>query len=125
MRITPTSGLPPDEIERLIKEAETYTETDRQAKEAVVLRNKLDTLLRNTQKSFTKFGGLLSQNDQDIAERVFGESDAALKTNNIEEINQALNNLERVAGQLTAAMMNPSNESAPAETGEIERNTRD
>ena len=29
MRITPTSGLPPDEIERLIKEAETYTETDR------------------------------------------------------------------------------------------------
>jgi molecular chaperone DnaK len=125
MRITPTSGLPPDEIERLIKEAETYTETDRQAKEAVVLRNKLDSLLRNTQKSFTKFGGLLSQNDQDIAERVFGESDAALKTNNIEEINQALNNLERVAGQLTAAMMNPSNESAPAETAEIERNTRD
>jgi molecular chaperone DnaK len=125
MRITPTSGLPPDEIERLIKEAETYTETDRQAKEAVVLRNKLDSLLRNTQKSFTKFGGLLSQNDQDIAERVFGESDAALKTNNIEEINQALNNLERVAGQVTAAMMNPSNESAPAETAEIERNTRD
>jgi molecular chaperone DnaK len=125
MRITPTSGLPPDEIERLIKEAETHTETDRQAKEAVVLRNKLDSLLRNTQKSFTKFGGLLSQNDQDIAERVFGESDAALKTNNIEEINQALNNLERVAGQVAAAMMNPSNESAPAETAEIERNTRD
>ncbi len=88
MRITPTSGLPPDEIERLIKEAETYTETDRQAKEAVVLRNKLDTLLRNTQKSFAKFGGLLSQNDQDIAERVFSESDAAMKTNSIDEISQ-------------------------------------
>src|SRR6266705_5195426 len=88
MRITPTSGLPPDEIERLIKEAETYTETDRQAKEAVVLRNKLDTLLRNTQKSFAKFGGLLSQNDQDIAERVFSESDVAMKTNSIDEISQ-------------------------------------
>src|SRR5256886_5680826 len=81
MRITPTSGLAPDEIQHLIKEAETFAETDRQAKEAVVLRNKLDTLLRNTQKSFTKFGGLLSQNDQDIAERVFGVSDTAAKTN--------------------------------------------
>jgi molecular chaperone DnaK len=125
MRITPTSGLPPDEIERLIKEAETHTETDRQAKEAVVLRNRLDTLLRNTQKSFTKFGGLLSQNDQDIAERVFGESDAAAKTNSIDEISQALNNLERVAGQLTAAVMNPSKEDASAEAEEIEHNTRD
>ena len=125
MRITPTSGLPPDEIERLIKEAETYTETDRQAKEAVVLRNKLDTLLRNTQKSFAKFGGLLSQNDQDIAERVFGESDAAAKTNSIDEISQALNNLERVAGQLTTAMMNPSKDNESAEAEEIEGNTRD
>ena len=125
MRITPTSGLPPDEIERLIKEAETYTETDRQAKEAVVLRNKLDTLLRNTQKSFAKFGGLLSQNDQDIAERVFSESDAAMKTNSIDEISQALNNLERIAGQLTAAMMDPSKDDSSAEAKKIERNTRD
>src|SRR5438128_1545504 len=125
MRITPTSGLPPDEIERLIKEAETYTESDREAKEMVVMRNKLESLLRNTQKSFTKFGGLLSQNDQDIAERVFGESDAAAKTNSIDEISQALNNLERVAGQLTAAMMNPSKEDASPEAEEVEHNTRD
>jgi molecular chaperone DnaK len=125
MRITPTSGLPPDEINRLITEAESLTEADRQAKEAVVLRNRLDTLLRNTQKSFTKFGGMLSQNDQDIAERVFGESEAAARTSNIDEINQALTNLERVAGQLATAMMKPPRESESGESLEIERNTRD
>ena len=54
MRITPTSGLPPDQIERLIEEAEAYTEADRRVKEVVVLRNKLESLLRNTQKGFTK-----------------------------------------------------------------------
>src|SRR2546425_3703200 len=108
MRITPTSGLPPDEIERLIKEAETYTETDRQAKEAVVLRNKLDTLLRNTLKSFTRFGGLLSENDQKLAERVFVESEGALQANSLDEINKALNGLEQTAGLLTAAMMDPT-----------------
>lgn len=49
MRITPTSGLAPDEIQQLIKEAEGFADSDRVAKEIVVLRNKLESLLRNTQ----------------------------------------------------------------------------
>jgi len=108
MRITPTSGLTPDEIDRLIREAEDFADSDKDAKEIVVLRNKLESLLRNTRKSFTKFGGLLSQNDQDIAERVFAEAESASKTDNMSEINHALNSLERTAAQLTAAMLNPT-----------------
>src|SRR6266481_2715930 len=110
MRITPTSGLPPDQIDRLIEEAEAYTETDRQVKEVVVLRNKLESLLRNTQKSFTRFGGLLSENDQKLAERVFVESEGALKANSIDEISDVLNRLERTATQLTTAMLNPKDD---------------
>ena len=114
MRITPTSGLAPDEIQHLIKEAETHAETDRDAKEVVVLRNKLESLLRNTQKSFTKFGGLLSENDQEIAERVFGEAEVAATAEGREPINKALTALERVAADLTNAMMNPTNEAVPS-----------
>src|SRR6266849_250574 len=110
MRITPTSGLAPDEIQHLIKEAETFAESDRDAKEVVVLRNKLESLLRNTQKSFTKFGGMLSANDQEIADRVFGEAEAAANAEGRETINKALTALERVAAQLTNAMMNPTND---------------
>ena len=113
MRITPTSGLAPDEIQHLIKEAETHAEVDRDAKEVVVLRNKLESLLRNTQKSFTKFGGLLSANDQEIAERVFSEAETAATAEGRETINKALTAMERVAAQLTNAMMNPTNESVP------------
>jgi molecular chaperone DnaK len=113
MRITPTSGLAPDEIQHLIKEAETFADTDRDAKEVVVLRNKLESLLRNTQKSFTKFGGLLSANDQEIAERVFSEAEAATTADARETVNKALTALERVAAQLTHAMMNPTNEAVP------------
>jgi molecular chaperone DnaK len=115
MRITPTSGLTPDEIERLISEAEGFAESDRGTKEKVILRNKLDSMLRNTQKSFTKFGGLLSQNDQESAERVFTEAQAAVKSEAIDEINKALNGLTRVASQLTTAMMNPANKSSHGE----------
>jgi len=106
MRITPTSGLAPEEIDRLIHEADEFADTDRSAKEAVLLRNKLDSLLRNTKKSFTKFGGLLSQEEQDNADLVFADAESASKLNTVEEMNKALNRLERIAGQLTSAMLN-------------------
>ncbi|MFN2512010.1 MAG: molecular chaperone DnaK [Pyrinomonadaceae bacterium] len=107
MRITPTSGLTPDEIDRFINEASDFAEMDRDAKQRVILHNKLESLVRNTKKSFEKFGGLLSENDQEIAERVFKESETAVKTGTPEEIDKALNGMERIAGQLTVAMMKP------------------
>ncbi len=106
MRITPTSGLNPEEIDRLIREAEEFADSDKSTKEMLVLRTKVDSLLRNTQKSFTKFGGLLPEPEQDAAEKVFAEADAAIKTDKLEEITIALTKLERVAGQLTSAMLN-------------------
>ena len=115
MRITPTSGLAPNEIEQLIKEAEGHADADRMAKEMVVLRNKLESLLRNTQKSFNKFGGVLSTNDQEIAERIFKEAEEAVGADAKEPINKALTALERIAGQLTAAMMDPKKDSSSSE----------
>jgi molecular chaperone DnaK len=112
MRITPTSGLAPDEIQQLIMEAEGFADADRLAKETVILRNKLESLLRNTQKSFAKFNSVLSTNDQEIAERIFKEAEAAIKLDGKDAINKALNSLERVAGQLTAAMMDPTGHSS-------------
>ena len=110
MRITPTSGLAPDEIENLIKEAEAFASADKDAKEVVVLRNKLESLLRNTQKSFAKFGSMLSKNDQEIADRVFGEAQLAAEGDSVDAIGKGLSALERVANELTSAMMNPTDE---------------
>jgi molecular chaperone DnaK len=108
MRITPTSGLTPDEIDRLIRESEEFADSDRDTKELLVLRTRLDSLLRNTKKSFTKFGGLLPEIEQEGAEGVFNEAEAASMTEKLEEIKIALNKLERLAGQLTSAMLNPT-----------------
>ena len=115
MRITPTSGLAPDEIDRLISEAEQFADSDRETKEMVILHNKLDSLLRNTKKSFANFGMLLSENDQEISQRVFSEGEAAIKTNDLEQINKALTGLERMAAQLTAAMMKPAKDASTQE----------
>ncbi len=110
MRITPTSGLAPDEIDRLIQEAEDFADSDRAVKEVLVLRTKLESLLRNTKKSFTEYGGLLSETDQGNADTVFKEAEAARSSEKLEEIKMVLTKLERVAGQLTAAMLNPTSE---------------
>ncbi len=108
MRITPTSGLAPEEIDRIIHEADEFADSDRNLKELLVLRTKLESLLKNTKKSFTKFGGLLPETDQKTAETVFDESAAAIKSEKVEEVRTVLNKLERVAGQLTSAMLNPT-----------------
>ncbi|MBA3514319.1 MAG: molecular chaperone DnaK [Pyrinomonadaceae bacterium] len=108
MRVTPTSGLTPEEIDQFINEATNFAETDREAKQRAILHNRLESLLRNTRKSFDKFGGLVSDNDQDIAERVFKESRTAVNTGTPEQIEKALNALERIASQLTVSMMKPT-----------------
>ena len=112
MRITPTSGLSPEEIDRLIHEAEEFADSDRVAKEVLVLKTRLESLLRNTRKSFTEYGGLLSEIDQNTAEAVFKDAEAAGSSEKFEEINIVMKKLERVAGQLTAAMLNPTDATA-------------
>ena len=43
-----------------------------------------------------------------MQKRSFMEAEAAAKSEKLDEINRAMIKLERVAGQLTAAMLNPT-----------------
>ena len=115
MRITPTSGLAPEEIDRLIREAEEFADSDRSVKEVLLMRNKLDSLLRNTKRSFMKFGGMLSAEQQEVAERVFGEAEAAVKAEEPGEMKKVLTSLEVVAGQLTSAMLSAAPDATTSE----------
>ncbi len=105
MRITPTSGLSPDEIERIIAEAASSVESDRTLRERVDLQNKLVSLVRNTQRSFLEFGGLLSLEGQEAGQQLLVEGEAAIKSEEIGEVRLALDGVERLGRQLTAAMM--------------------
>jgi molecular chaperone DnaK len=108
MRVTPTSGLSPDEINRLIAEAETSTDTDRRLKEMIGLRNKLDSLMRNTQRALTEFGDGLSSEERRAAQRTLSEGESATHSDNLEEIRTALEAVEMLGIQITNAMMKSS-----------------
>ncbi len=108
MRITPTSGLSPDEIERIIAEAASSIESDRTERERVNLQDKLVSLVRNTQRSFLEYGGLLPKEVQEAGEQLLVEGLAAINSAEIGEVRLALDGVERLGRQLTAAMMNAS-----------------
>jgi len=110
MRITPTSGLSPDEIEQIIAEAASSVESDRTQRERIGLQNKLVSLVRNTQRSFLEFGKLLSKEEQEAGQQLLAEGDGAIKSEEIGEVRLALDGVERLGRDLTAAMMKGSDE---------------
>ncbi|MGI8638545.1 MAG: molecular chaperone DnaK [Pyrinomonadaceae bacterium] len=105
MQITPSSGLAPDEIDLLIMEAETSVEKDRLTKETIMQRNRLDSLVKNTQKAMAEFGKSLPFEEQQEINGVLGEAEEFLNAGDNDEIQVMLAKMEESANQLTDALM--------------------
>jgi molecular chaperone DnaK len=105
MQITPSSGLAPDEVERLILEAEVALDNDKREKEAIMHRNYLDSLLRNTQKAFAEYGKNLPEDKQNGVKNAITSAAEALESNDSAYLKLVANELERSAEVLTEAMM--------------------
>jgi molecular chaperone DnaK len=105
MQITPSSGLSPEEIDRLIMEAETSTETDRQSKQLILQRNRLDTLIKNTQKAMSEFSRSLSPEQQQEINAVLDEAEAVVESEDLVALEQALSKVEDSANHLTTLLM--------------------
>jgi molecular chaperone DnaK len=116
MRITPTSGLSQDEIDRIINEADSSAESDRALRDKVDLNNKLTSLVRNTQRAFQEFGGLLSKEAQESGQLILTEGEAAIGAVEVGAIRMALDAVDRLARQLTAAMMKQAGDPEPPES---------
>ena len=105
MRISPTSGLSQDEIERIIMEAQNSQEADKEMRDRLDLNNKLNSLIKNTQRAFLEFGGLLTKEQQESGQELLQRGEEALGSSEIGDIRIALDQVDRLARQLTAAMM--------------------
>ncbi|MBX3300447.1 MAG: molecular chaperone DnaK [Acidobacteria bacterium] len=105
MQITPSSGLAPDEIERLIIEAETSIEKDRNEKELIIERNRLDSLIRNARRAMSEVGRSLDLSEQQAINSVLNDADAVLSTASLSELKSHLDSVETAANRITAAML--------------------
>ncbi|WP_437734270.1 molecular chaperone DnaK [Sorangium sp. So ce1335] len=59
VRVTPTSGLTPDEVDRLVSEGERFKQTDALRRELAELRNQAETLVYTTEQALEGYGDLL------------------------------------------------------------------
>jgi len=105
MQITPSSGLAPDEIERLIVESINSAEKDQQTKELILQRNKLDSLIKNTHLALHEFGSSVSAEQREAIGGILLQAEEKLKADDLAELHTVYCNVELAAGELTETLM--------------------
>lgn len=105
MQITPSSGLAPDEIDRLITESMLSAESDQTAKELILERNKLDSILKSARRAMDEFGRSLPEDRQVEFNGILTTAEGKMMSENIDEIRQESQKVGNVATKLTEALM--------------------
>ena len=107
MQITPSSGLAPDEIERLIIEAETSVERDREERELIIEAQPSRNLIRNARKAMAEVGKVVpgsKSSRRSTAVLTKAEESLARPTDNEIEV-VLISKVEEAASRITAAML--------------------
>ena len=105
MQITPSSGLAPEEIERLIMEAETSVDRDREERELIMQKNRLENLIKNARKAMVEFGRSFPLDEQQNINGVLNNAEESLNSDDITEVKLVLVKVEETASRITAAML--------------------
>jgi molecular chaperone DnaK len=93
IRIEASSGLTPEEIERMKKEAEVNADADKLMKEKVDKLNEADGMIFQTEKQLTEFADKLSDGNKQAIEGALNELKAAYESKEVETIQPALDKI--------------------------------
>ena len=104
IQITASSGLSEDEIQQMVKDAETHADEDKQRRERIEARNQLDSLIYSTEKS-------LADHRDDVDAEAAKNIDAALEkakqvldSDDLEALKAATEALTQASHKLAEAM---------------------
>ncbi len=100
IRITASTKLKKEEIEKMIKEAEKFAEEDKKRKEIIDERNQLDSLIYNTEKSLKEYGDKLSQEERLSVEQALNDAKDKLKSEEPDVIRKAKDDLMKASYKL-------------------------
>jgi molecular chaperone DnaK len=104
IQITASSGLSEEEIEKLIKEAESHAEEDKKKKELVEARNQADNLIYQTEKSLKDLGDKVDSATKANVEGVVERLKKVMESNDPEEIKKVSEELMQTSHKLAEAM---------------------
>jgi len=104
IRITSSSGLTKEEVERMKSEASSHSAEDKKKKEEIELKNQADSIVFQTEKQLKEFGEKIGP---DIRTRIEGEKEKvkeALKGGNISAIKSSMESLNNAWNEASAQM---------------------
>jgi molecular chaperone DnaK len=104
MTITGGSGLSKDEIDRMMKDAESHAEEDRKRREEAEVRNTAESLQFSTEKFLTENGDKLPDDKRAELQSAVDELKKTLEGNDLEAIKSAQENVSKVASEAGGAM---------------------
>ena len=104
IRITASSGLSEEEIEKLIKDAEMHGEEDKKKRELVDARNMADSLIYSTEKSVKEVGDKLDEASKANVAQAIDNLKKAIEGDNTDEIKRLTEELTQASHKLAETM---------------------
>jgi molecular chaperone DnaK len=100
IRITAPKKLSPEEIDKMVKDAEKYAAEDTKKKEEVEVINQADTLVYATEKSLKDYGDKVSSAERGEIEAKINDLKTAIKDKNVDRIKKGTEDLTKVSHKL-------------------------
>jgi molecular chaperone DnaK len=104
IRISASTKLSKDDVEKYVKEAEKYAADDKKRKEEIEVRNEADNLVYATEKGLKEHGDKIAADERLAVERALTEAKDVLKGSDIEAIKKAKDNLAAASQKLGEAI---------------------
>ncbi|MFC1515871.1 molecular chaperone DnaK [Thermodesulfobacteriota bacterium] len=104
IRITASSGLSQEDIDRLVKDAALHAEGDKRKRELVDARNAADALIYNTEKSMNEFGDRVDGATMAEVEAALNDLKGAMESEDAGQIKRLTEVLTQASHKLAQSM---------------------
>jgi molecular chaperone DnaK len=102
--ITASSGLSKEEVERMMKDAESHAEDDKKRREEIETRNKADQAVYAAEKMLQEMGDKLTPSDKAAVENAVEGLKKAIADNDVAAINRAMDLLTQMQHKAAEAL---------------------
>jgi molecular chaperone DnaK len=119
IRITHSSGLSQEEIDRLVKDAEMHSAEDRRKKDLIDERNTADGLIYSTEKSLSEVSGKIDLNTRSEVERAVNDLKRVMEGDNVEEIKRLAETLTHASHAMAQGMYQQAGPAAAQQAADI------
>jgi molecular chaperone DnaK len=104
IRITSSSGLNQDEIEKMKNDAKEHAAEDKKKKDEVEVKNQADSLVFQTKKQLTELGDKVPADVKSRLEAEIKKVEDAISTNNTDTIKSATESLNKVWSEVASQL---------------------